>query len=246
MLTDYWGTEHNLVEEGIRIIFTESQFKLAKYYSSWDEYKTYFKECGCKACRTNYEEDYIEDTYINYQMLQTLTDFTDEEIKKFTEPTYQKIVSIGKDKDTMLRVLRAEETSEEPYRKALSDYPELLREAYTRETLKSIKRRWVLDAKSGRIKCRNKRLFVIPDMYAACEFWFQGIKEPKGLLEDGEVACKVYQKYDKADVLRSPHLYLEHSIRNISHNPKIYEWFYTNGIYTSCHDLISRILQFSS
>lgn len=244
VITDYWGQEHNLVEEGIRIIFTESQFKLAKYYSNWNEYKQFFKDCGCKLCRTNYEEDYIEDTYINYQMLQTLTDFTDEEIKKFTEPTYQKIVSIGKDKDSMLRVLRAEETSEEPYRKALSDYPELLREAYTRETLKSIKRKWVMDAKSGRIKCRNKRLFVIPDMYAACEFWFQGIKEPKGLLEDGEVACRVYQRYDKADVLRSPHLYLEHSIRTISHDPKIYEWFYTNGIYTSCHDLISRILQF--
>lgn len=244
VIQDFWGKEHHLVEEGIRVIFTESQFKLAKYYDSWDEYKNFFKDCGCELSRTNYEEDYIEDTYINYQMLQTLTDFTDEEIEAFTEPTYQKIVSLGQDKESMLRVLQAEPSSEEPYRKALSIYPELLREAYTRDTLKSIKRKWLMDAKSGRIKCKNKRLFVIPDLYAACEYWFLGIKEPKGLLEDGEVACKIYQKYDQVDVLRSPHLYLEHALRKVCHRPEVYEWFYTKGIYTSCKDLVSRILQF--
>jgi len=45
-------------------------------------------------------------------------------------------------------------------------------------------------------------------------------------------------------VLRSPHLYMEHAVRTISHDPVVYEWFYTGGVYTSCHDLISRILQF--
>jgi hypothetical protein len=54
----------------------------------------------------------------------------------------------------------------------------------------------------------------------------------------------VYYQYDEADVLRSPHLYHEHAVRSITHDPAIYEWFYTGGVYTSCHDLISRILQF--
>lgn len=78
-------------------------------------------------------------------------------------------------------------------------------------------------------------------MYAACEYWFLGIKEPRGLLVDGEIACNIYKDYNKADVLRSPHLYMEHAVRTITHDPVIYEWFYTNGVYTSCHDLISRI-----
>lgn len=39
-------------------------------------------------------------------------------------------------------------------------------------------------------------------------------------------------------------LYMEHAVRTIVHDPAIYRWFYTKGIYTSCHDLISRILQF--
>ena len=155
--------------------------------------------------RTNFEEDYIPDTTINYQMLQTLSDFTDEEINAFTQRAFDRIVNIGRDVPTMLRVLHAESGSEDPYCQALSVYPPLLRDAYARETLRAIKKRWVYDARSGRIKCKNKRLFAIPDMYAACEYWFLNIREPQGLLKDGEIACKVYQKYEEADVLRSPH-----------------------------------------
>lgn len=176
--------------------------------------------------------------------MQTLTDFTNKEIRQFTRKEHERIESITKDKEMMLHTLNAETESDNPYKQALSLYPELLREAYTKETLKAIKKRWILDAKSGKIKCQNKRLFAIPDLYAACEFWFCGIKEPKGLLEDGVVACKVFNNYDKADVLRSPHLYREHSLQTITHDPNVYKWFYTKGIYTSCKSLISRILQF--
>lgn len=245
VIEDYWGQSHDLVKENIQIIFTESQLKLAKYYDNWEHYKRCFKENGCTLSRTNYEETYIPDTTINYQMLQTLTDFTDEEIETFTQPTYNKIKGIADNKGAMLRALGAELDAENPYRRALFIYPELLREAYSRETLKSIKRKWTLDAKSGRIKCQNKRLFAIPDLYAACEYWFLGVKEPQGLLKNGEIACKVYANYDEADVLRSPHLSMEHAVRKIVHDPKVDEWFTTNGVYTSCHDLISKVLQFS-
>ena len=37
---------------------------------------------------------------------------------------------------------------------------------------------------------------------------------------------------------------MEHAIREISHDPSVYRWLCSNGIYTSCHDLITRILQF--
>lgn len=243
-ITDRWGTEHDLIQEDIRIIFTESQFKQAKFYDNWDQYKQFFKDCKCTINRTNFEENYIPDTTINYQMLQTLEDFTDEEIEIFTAKTHERIENIAKDQETMLYVLHAEAGSTDPYCQALQIYPALLRDAYARESLKAIKKRWQYDAKSGRIKCQNKRLFAIPDMYAACEHWFLGIKEPQGQLADGEIACNVYRDQEKADVLRSPHLFMEHAVRSISHDPRIYEWFYTNGVYTSCHDLISRIQQF--
>ena len=49
----------------------------------------------------------------------------------------------------------------------------------------------------------------------------------------------------KLACLRSPHLYREWPIRINNKNTEIEYWFgNTKCIYTSCHDLISKILQF--
>ena len=244
IIKDIYGTYHDLGKENIQIILTKSQFKLWNFYDTWDDYRQKFRENGCCFNRTNFEEGCIPDTEISYQMLQTLTDFTDEELKLFTSKTYEKIANIAKDSKTMLNTLQADENSENPYKRALAIYPELLREAYSRETLKSIKKKWTLDAKSGRIKCKNKRLFVVPDFYAMCEYWFLHIKNPQGLLRDGEVSCRPYRAEDKIACLRSPHLYMEWVNRKVVKSQTIYDWFYTDAIYTSCHDLISKVLQF--
>ena len=70
VIKDFWGLEHDLVKEDIQIIFTDSQFKMARYYDSWQHYKHEFKKNGCHFGKTQYEEDYIPDKNINYQMLQ--------------------------------------------------------------------------------------------------------------------------------------------------------------------------------
>lgn len=180
VITDYWGQEHDLVKENIRIIFTESQFKFAKYYDNWDQYKEFFKKHDCRMNRLNYEEDFIPDSNLNYQMLQTLTDFTDEEIAQFAGPAHDRIVNLGKSKESMLIALGATADAQKPSGQALYLYPELLREAYFRDTIKNIRKRWLYDARSGKIRCRNKRLFAIPDMFAACQFWFLHQKQPEG------------------------------------------------------------------
>lgn len=244
VIRDIYGKEHDLIAENIQILFTESQFKMWKHYKDWDEYKRYFKSCGAQFCKTNYEEEEILDVTTNYQFTQTLTDFTDEEIAQYTHNEYQKILNITKNKDTMLETLKAKKESKNSFRAALAYYEELLWDEYIRKQLKDIRHKMIYDAMSGKIRMRNKRLYAIPDFYAACEFWFQHIEHPKGLLKKGEIACRVYQKYDKADVLRSPHLYQEHCVRNISHDPEVYRWFTTNGVHTAVDDLISRVLQF--
>lgn len=243
IIEDVWGTTHNLIEENISVIFTESQLKLWKYYDDWEHYKRCFKECECHICLTNYEEKYIKDTDLNYQMIQDL-DMTDEEIENFTQNIHDKINGIATSVESMLSALNADGQSDKPYQQALYIYNELLRDGYSRETLKAIKRKWTYNARSGAIKCKNKRLFVIPDLYAACEFWFKGIEEPEGILKDGEVYSRLYEKYDEGDILRSPHLSFEHAIRKFSKSELCKKWFRTKGIYTSCKDLISRILQF--
>lgn len=243
-LTDAWGKKHDLVAEDIKLILTTSQFKMWKFYDSWEQYVRIAKECEWTLSRTNYEEDWIPDATTNYQFIESLTDFTDEEMLRFTQQTWDKIKGIATDQNAMLRTLKADDSSDVPYKRALSLYSALLRDGYSRETLRAIKRRWTKDAQSGKLWCKSKRLFVIPDLYACCEYWFLGIQEPKGLLENGEVACKIYRTSDKVDCLRSPHLYMEHAVRKVSHSTEVYRWLNTNGIYTSCHDLVSRILQF--
>ena len=244
VLADAWGKEHDLVAEDIWMILTTSQVKMWKFYDSWDEFKSYFKKTGWSFSRTNFEESYIPDSTMNYQFIESLVDFSDKDMLEFTQPTWDKIQSLASSEEAMLHTMRADETSSVPYNRALSLYAPLLRDGYAKETLKAIKKRWTMDAQSGKLLCKNKRLFVIPDMYAACEYWFLGDKHPKGLLENGEVSCKIYRSSDKVDCLRSPSLYMEHAVRRVSHNPVVYSWFNTNGIYTSCHDPISKILMF--
>lgn len=244
VIKDVYGKEHNLIEENIQVIFTASQFKLWKYYENWDEYKTLFRKHSCKMGLLNYEERFIKTTELNYQMEQTLVSMTEEELLKFTQPTYDKITNLASNQDMMLKTLGADVRSEDPYNRSLAIYPELLRDGYSRSTIKDIKKRWTLDAMSGAIVCQNKRLFAIPDMYAACQYWFQHIEEPEGLLKNGEIFASEYWWASEADVLRSPHLSFEHAIRRFNHDPIVASWFQTGGVYTSCHDLISRILQF--
>ena len=244
VIEDFWMEKHDLVKEDIQIILTDSQFKLAKLYKSWDEYKEAYKKYGCQFVIAQFEEDWPPDKNYNYQMTQTLTDFTDEEIEQYTAKTHQKILNLAKDPSTMLKTLKASETSYAKDKVALSLYQELLRDGYSRNQLKDIKKRMILDAKSGVIKCKNKRLYVIPDWYGACEYWFLGINNPKGLVEKDEIVCRPYIEYEKADVLRSPHLYMEHYVAKICKRPEVYEWFTSDGIVTSLHSLVSRILQF--
>lgn len=244
VVKDIYGVEHDLVKENIQIILFKSMFKLYKFYDSWDHYKQEFKKNNCRCGKMNYEEEYLADKALNYQFIDSLVDFTDNEIKQFTAKVHDDIVNLAKDKDSMLKILRADKESEQPYRQAIALYPELMREAYSRESIKSIRKRMIYDAKSGKIRTLNKRLFACPDLYGVCEAVFCHEEHPQGLLRNGEVACMIFRRHDKVDVLRSPHLAMEHAVRNVVHDQNIYDWFYTNGVYTSIHDLISRILQF--
>lgn len=192
---------------------------------------------------TNIEEDYIPDTTINYQFVQSIVHMTDKEIDELVKPTHDKIENLAKNQESMLKALKADVNSENPYKRSLAIYPELLREAYTRDTLKDIKTRWLLDAKSGKIYCENKRLFAIPDMYAICEYLFLHDPDPKGLLKAHQVGAKCLRNKGEMDFLRSPSLSMEHWIATVVPDQEVYNWFYTNGCYMNCHDSMIKRLQ---
>ncbi len=246
---DIYGDKHNIIAEDIKYIFTKSQFKMAKYYSSWNCYKAKFKNFGCEICYCNIEEDYIPKARINYQMLQTLTDMTGDEIEIITKKSVEEIESIGNDYQTTMRLLGATDynTNKSNFQEALMIYPELFKDQYSRDVLKQTKKSLVKQAKAGRLRVNGHYTFLSPDLYAFCEWLFLGEKNPKGLLEDGQVYCRDYRDSDELACLRSPHLYREWPIRENVRNEELDKWFgMTKCVYTSCHDTISRILQFDN
>jgi len=246
VITDIYGEKHDILAEDIQIIFTKSQFKMYKYYSSWNEYIENFFTYGCTAGRCNEEDEYLSDAKLNYQMLQTLTDITYDELVALSGRSAERISKIATDRNTMLNVFGATSQfkNKNPFQECLNIYPELLADPYTKEMLRQIKKNMVSEAKSAKLELSSKYMFLIPDLYAFCEFLFMDNKNPHGLLKNGEVSCYLYRGCDQLDCLRSPHLFREHAVRANIVSPATKKWFSPNAIYTSCHDLISKILQF--
>lgn len=246
IVKDIYGKEWDLRKDKIDVIFTRSQFKMAKYYRDWEHYKENFIEYNCQAAKCNEEEDEFPDAKLNYQMLQTLSDMSEDELKTIAGDTINDILKISSDKDTMLRILGATKTNKNKtyVQRAIEMYPSMLNHPYSKEIIKSKKKSMVKEARAGKLNIKGKYTFIIPDLYAFCENLFLGIEDPKGLVQNGEVYCNLYSDVDKLDCLRSPHLYREHAVRKNVIDEKKSKWFITRGIYTSVHDLISRELQF--
>ncbi|MNH66550.1 hypothetical protein D3C73_185830 [compost metagenome] len=248
IVTDIYGKEHDLIKEDIEVVFTKSQFKMWKYYKSWDDYKENYVKYSCQAGKCNEEEDIIRNAKLNYQMLQTLTDITDEELESLLLKTKEYIINVGKDRKSMLDILGVKQSNAKKnyMQQALEIYPELLNDTYCREILKQTKKSMVKNAKAGKLKVSGKYTFLSPDLYAFCEYFILGDKQPKGLLENGQVYCSLYGDQEKLDCLRSPHLYREHAVRKNTVDKEKKRWFVTKSIYTSCHDPISKVLMFDN
>lgn len=248
---DIYGVEHDVIEEDIQIILTKSQFKMYKYYNSWEEYKQKFikYECECGIC--NLEEDEIKNSRINYQMLQTLTNIKEEEIKEMLKPSNANIKKLSNDFNHILKSFGVNGQGENKNYKsnlqtALSIYPELMQDPYVKDTLYDIKSSLLRRYKGGKLEINGKYIFIIPDLYAFCGWLFLKEENLKGILNNGQVSCRIYSDKKKLDLLRAPHLYREHAVRNniYESNDNCKKWFNTNGIYVSILDPISKILVF--
>lgn len=252
-ITDIYGKTWDIFGDDVQIIFTESQFKMHKYYDSWQEYKNKFKEYNCEACICNKEENRIPNATINYQMLQSIVDITDDEIEEIAAKSVEAVTSITKDLLTIKRLLdiHAYNKNMTPYQQSIAIYPNLINDTYTKDIIRDVKNSLVERYRAGQLEIKGKYTFLIPDLYAFCEHLFLGIEAPTGLLQDGEVYCNIYSTVSDVDCLRSPHLFREHGVRhNINRITdaerynEISRWFTTVGCYTSTHDAISKLLQF--
>lgn len=253
VIKDIYGKEHDIFAEEIEVIFTKSQFKLYKFYDDWESYKNSFKKYKCTAGYTKIEEDRIRNAKINYQMLQSLTDITDDEIAEITSESITKLNNLCSSVDNMKAAFGVVPGNQDmtAWQKSIDLYPELLNDEYAKARLREIKDGLLRKYKAGKLEIFGKYTFLLPDFYAACEYWFLGNENPAGLLQDGEVYCSLFPCSEKLDCLRSPHLYKEHAVRNnlactasAEAKSELGKWYCTKGIYTSTHDLITKILMF--
>lgn len=253
IVKDIYGQKHDIIEENIYIIFTKSQFKMYKYYESWEQYKEYFKSHNCKAGICNVEEERIPNSKLNYQELQTLIGMTDSELAILAAPSIDRLKNLCTTVSGMQSAFGVTpyNTNMTPLQEAIKIYPDIMNDSYFKDIIRGIKDSLIRQYKSGKLEIEGKYTFILPDLYAACEYWFLGNTKPDGLLKETEVWCSLYRHRKELDCLRSPHLYKEHAIRVNAANTGteerrklISKWFNTPALYTSCHDLISKILQF--
>ena len=245
LIKDIYGVEHDILKEDIQVIFTKSQFKMHKYYNSWDEYIQNFDKYNCEISICNKEEDKIPNSCISYQMLQSLCDTTEVEIKKIANRSMKRIANMSSDIYTMLNVFGVNEYNHNKtaLQKSIEVYPELLNDTYLKDIIRSIKNSMIKNYKSGKLDILGKYTFVLPDWYAFCEKIFHVGDSPKGILKRNQVSCRLFNA-KKVDCLRSPSLFREHGIRENVIDEVTKKWFLTDAIYFSDDDLLSKILQY--
>jgi F0F1-type ATP synthase delta subunit len=240
---DIYGKEYDIIEDDIQVIFTKSQFKMWKFYKDWEEYKSYFNkyECTCNKCME--DEDKLKDMRINYQMLQTLTEMSDEEIEYLTKDVKQLVNEVHTSKEKQLEFLGATlETKRRDYmQEIIRLYPEILTSKYIKKQLSDTITSFKQEAMSGRIKLHAKRTFIIPDLVHFMSLLFGDGKDYA--LDKNEVFFDTYKDSKKLALLRSPHLSREWCLRNNTSNEKT-KYFKTNGIYVSAKDLAYLVLMF--
>lgn len=243
---DIYNKEWDIIGDKIEMILCKSMFKMNSFYTSWKQFTDYFKKYKCHAAICQIENEKFGNIKLGYQMIQNLPQTTDEELALIVSKTAADIKMIGRDKETMLRVLGVtpENKNKNYYQQALELMPELLSDTYSKEVIKSAKKSMVKSAKAGKVEISGKYIFAVPDWFAYCEWLIGGVNrcDIKGLLDGEEVYSNSFKDGEKLDVLRSPSLYREHGIRVNKVNKKNKKWLISNGLYIGYKSLLAKIL----
>lgn len=262
LVKDIYGQEHSI--DDIDYIFTESQFKMHKYFQNvldenevviktgWEVYKDNFKEYNCDACRCNVERNVKMNAKTNYQILQTLTtEMTDDEIKKLAEYDINSLNGIGNNVQCMLNVLGANEKKNDRLthlQKSLLLYPEMLKDFYIKSLLKNTKNSMINKFRSGKFNIEGAYTFAIPDVLACLQWWFTDERnlDNLGFLKENQICCMLYEDKEELDCLRSPHLDHSHCIRKNKKDDSVKPWVKSNGVYIGVKDIMSKLLMYDN
>lgn len=195
---DFWGNTVSLKD--VDVILTESCFKAAKLYESWEQYTTAFEQLGHTIC-VCVREHAPRLKGMPYQQGQTLMG-TEDDALHFMQHAKSTVYKYHDPKEAA-KLLRGD------HKIAAKMYPALLNEKHTAKCVQEKYTSKRLDMLSGRIPELGYNAFLAPDMVAFAEHLF-GL-EIKGFLKSGQCCC-LSAKEGPVDVTRSPHLDNAHVI----------------------------------
>ncbi len=250
VIQDVWGKEHDIIKDDIQILFTASQLKMWKYYDSWEDYKKAFHENGMKISINKFADTNPKGyAKTSYQFIQTLSSekLTDEKLEELCADTIEYLDKVKTDLDTMIKIASKDD---DYISLALEQHKELVYDEYIQDRLESKFKSERNDARGNKLILKDSLYsYICPDLYAFCTWLFCGIENPKGIIPRNYVYNSFFNEkpYDVVDCLRSPHLYVEHGIRNLVKGEVLEqckEWFNDYDTIVGSHDLLCRLLMF--
>lgn len=272
IITDAWGDRADVEKEDIRFILTTSQLKMWKEYDSWEEYKEEFRKNKLKLSINSYANPAKAIVTFAYQYLQTLPYGTD--ISEFCKPAIDDLTNlktdieyvkqelgltndVATDEDLDENIRESESNNKDDNKKksnsyiakALDLYPSLIYDPYVKKKIQRLFNARKKSYMGGKLPIIGYYSYIVPDLYAFCEYLFMSEENPQGLVPKDCVYNKYYDECGNVEnviCLRSPHLSrYEYPKRKLIHSDECRRWFGALGSDTvvSCHDLISKSLQ---
>lgn len=259
-MRDAWNNPVSIEEfHKAKMIVTDSQLKLRKYYNSMNEYRECFKRLGLSIVINNCAHGAGDEVKVAYQAFQTIPkeNMTADAIEKLAAKTVDYINNAKEKSKYALRLMGIEleeeniECKEEeianPLYECIKKYPKMVNDVHVRKTMKSALLSERKRAQGCKLIMDGMWSYICPDLFAFCEWLFLGKDNPKGLVSEGYIYNHYYDEKEDIDTvccLRYPHLSdCEHGVRKVSRSEECKEWFVGNDTIVSCHDLISKVLQ---
>ena len=259
-MKDAWGSPVTVDEFlNAKMILTDSQLKMRKYYTSMQEYRECFKKAGLSITINNCAHQPASEVKVAYQPFQTIPrkNLTDEAIEQLAKKTVDYINNAKKDPKVALKLMGIELESEDEKNSyenvelnalhaAILKYPQMLNDIHVQKTMKSALMSARKEAQGCKLILDGFWSYICPDLFAFCQWLFLGQDVPDGLIPEGYIYNHYYDGMDIKETccLRYPHLSdCEHGIRKVMQSEECKEWFIGTDTIVSSHDLISKALQ---
>lgn len=250
-IKDRYGTEYNIND--IDVLLSESQFKMAKYYSSWEGYLSYHHSYHLKWGVARYNKQY-DDEYVltNYQYIQVLN-LDRDDIKglvSYTTDWFKNICSgnklyslaynigIKNPEDNLDDIINSCGSA---FTKAIVKNSNMLQDGYVQRKIYNSIKESIRQAKLGRIWVKGNYQFMISDPIAQVRSAL-GL-EVKGALQANEIYSNFWNERDydgEICLMRSPLThYSEINVERTANTDEMKKWYryIYSGIIYSIYDI---------